>query len=74
MSDINFGFMAIQLLNFAMLIAWLALLPVALKYLRNAHLSEGIRLIWVLLAMFIPFFGVLAVLTVRPGLDKTQTT
>jgi hypothetical protein len=73
MTDINFGFMTFQLLNFAILIAWLVLLPHALKYLRNAHLSEGVRLIWVLLAIFVPLLGVLAVLNVRPSLDKAQT-
>ncbi|HRF95824.1 MAG TPA: hypothetical protein PLZ51_11545 [Aggregatilineales bacterium] len=73
MTDINFGFMTFQLLNFAILIAWLVLLPRALKYLRDAHLSEGVRLIWVLLAIFVPLLGVLAVLNVRPSLDKAQT-
>jgi hypothetical protein len=72
MGDINFGFIVSQLLHFSLLIAWIVLMFYALRLLQKADLPEGVRLIWVLLVIFVPLLGTLALLIVRPGLDKTK--
>jgi len=67
MIDINFGFLIWQIINFALVFAWIFFGFRALKYLYHAKLTEGIRLLWVAIVLFVPLFGALAVLTVRPA-------
>ncbi|MCU0480922.1 MAG: hypothetical protein MUE54_06885 [Anaerolineae bacterium] len=72
MIDINFGFLVSQIVHFAMLFAWVILGFRALKYLYHAKLTEGIRLLWVAIVLFVPLFGALAVLIVRPTEQRTE--
>jgi len=72
MGDINFGFMLSQMLNFSMLIAWIVLMFYALRLLQKADLPEGVRLIWVLLVIFAPLVGALAVIIVRPSEQQIE--
>ncbi len=72
MGDINFGFMLSQMLNFSMLIAWIVLMFYALRLLQKADLPEGVRLIWVLLVIFAPLVGALAVIIVRPNEQQIE--
>ncbi len=72
MSDINFTLVLFQLLNLIVLVVWLVLAIRAFRQLRDAKMSEGVRIGWAFLIVFFPVLGAVAFLSVRPGLSQTN--
>jgi hypothetical protein len=70
--DIHFGFLVSQLIHFGLLFAWVIFGFRALKYLYHAKLTEGMRLLWVTIVLFVPLFGAVAVLIVRPAEQRPE--
>lgn len=62
MIDINFPMLLLQLLNISVLIGWIVLIVRALRRLSITPMSEGERLGWAVLILFIPILGALAFL------------
>ena len=71
MSDINVTLVLFQVLNLAILVAWVALAIRAFRQLRDAKMSETVRMGWAFLIVFIPVLGAVAFLSVRPGLSQS---
>lgn len=67
---INYLLLGFQLLNIALLIAWLVLAVLAFRQLGRRNLSENQRLLWVALMIFVPLLGVLAFFLTKPGVAR----
>ncbi|HEY1012344.1 MAG TPA: PLDc N-terminal domain-containing protein [Herpetosiphonaceae bacterium] len=63
---LHLGLLAAQLVNLALLGAWLALAVAALRRLGREELAGGLRLVWALLILFVPVAGAAAFLLAHP--------
>lgn len=72
MSDLNVALLLVQLFNFAVLIIWVVLVVKALKRSSSVQLSEGPRLIWVLIILLIPVLGAIAFLRSFPTTSPSK--
>jgi len=57
----------LQVLNWLILAAWLAVILAALIGLRRRQLDDVSRVLWVILIVVVPFLGALAFFIVQPG-------
>ena len=62
----NAGYLLVQLISLAILIAWIVLLVMCLVRLRAATLSSTSKAIWVLILAGVPILGAVAYLIVKP--------
>ena len=65
--ELNTGVLAIQILNVALLLAWIGLAILALFRLRKEELADTAQVIWTVIILLIPIFGALAFFIVRSG-------
>lgn len=63
--DINMRLLGFQILNVALLVAWILLAILALFRLRKEELRAEVEIIWVIVILLIPVFGALAFFIVR---------
>lgn len=63
---LNAGYLLVQLISLAILIAWIVLLVMCLVRLRAATLSSASKAIWALILAAIPILGAVAYLIVKP--------
>jgi len=63
---LNAGYLLVQLIGLAILIAWIVLLVMCLVRLRTTTLSSTSKALWVLILVAIPILGAVAFLIVKP--------
>ena len=63
---LNVGYLLVQLIGLAILIAWIVLLVMCLVRLRTTTLSSTSKALWVLILVAIPILGAVAYLIVKP--------
>ncbi|MFO7167535.1 MAG: hypothetical protein DIU80_005845 [Chloroflexota bacterium] len=66
----NWTLLLVQLLNIALLAAWVALAVVALRRLRRRQLPPMATAIWAALIVLVPLLGAAALLLVYPAADR----
>jgi hypothetical protein len=62
----NFGFLAVSLVNILIIVAWLILAVYALLQLRKLDLPPVAKAVWALLIVAVPVLGAVAFLIVKP--------
>ena len=67
MYGLNIRFLLLQCIPLILLLLGALFAPFVLVQLREATLSEGVRVAWVALVLLVPFLGALAFLIVQPG-------
>jgi uncharacterized membrane protein YhaH (DUF805 family) len=63
---LNAGYLLVQLISLAIVVAWIVLLVMCLVRLRATNLSSTTKAIWVLILAAIPVLGAVAYLIVKP--------
>lgn len=71
-SPITFPLFLSQALNLLVTVAWLVLLGLALRSLRQRSLSDEAKALWAGLILIIPFLGAIAFWIVVPGQRAAQ--
>jgi uncharacterized membrane protein YhaH (DUF805 family) len=66
-NGINWLLFFFQLVNFALLIAWIMLAYIALRRLGRAGLSPAVTIGWAALILLLPVLGAVAFLVAGPG-------
>lgn len=61
------GFLAIQILNILLIVAWLGLSIYCLFQLRKQSMSATAKALWTLIIILIPLLGSIAFLIVKPS-------
>lgn len=67
LSEITFPLPLSQVLNFAITLAWLIFVGLALRSLRRRYLSDEAKALWAALILLIPFLGAVALWLVIPN-------
>ena len=68
----NYLYATFQLMNIALLLAWLALSLFSLFQLRSRNLSGGLKLGWTLVILLVPVIGAVSFLIVVPKEKKSE--
>lgn len=71
----NFGFILVQIINIALIFAWLFLAYKAIRHLYFSSFTISTKLLWGLMIIFIPLLGAsLYILTLQElGIFEQQT-
>lgn len=64
---LNFGFLAVQILNILVIAAWIGLSIYCLLQLRKLTLSATAKALWTLIVVLVPVVGSVAFLIVKPS-------
>lgn len=62
----NPGFIIVQIINLALILAWLVLVLIALFSLKRRNLSPTAKGIWALVIMIVPLMGAISFFIVQP--------
>ncbi len=67
MQGINWAMVVFQLVNLALVVAWVVLMLRALGKIDEAPLSEGQRLVWAVVIVTVPVMGASAFMAAYPS-------
>lgn len=56
-SEQNIGFVAIQVINFALILAWLFLAYKAISHLYKSSFTVSTKILWTLMIFFVPILA-----------------